>query len=305
MVASSVPLTVVVSGSTGFIGSALADALTAEGHIVRRLARERSRLRDGDIAWDPARGMLDGRALEGADAVVHLAGEPIGQRWTSTVRRSIRESRVRGTSLIATTIASVSRPPRAFVSGSAMGIYGSRGDEVLDEASAPGNDFLAEVAKEWEAAADQASGGGVRIVKLRTGLVLGSTGGALARLLLPFRLGGGGRVGSGRQWVSWIALVDTVRAIQHAIVTESVTGPINLSAPNPVTNAELTATLARVLRRPAIIPVPAAALRLLFGEMADATLLASQRMQPRRLLESGFQFRYPALEPALRFELAR
>jgi uncharacterized protein (TIGR01777 family) len=240
-------------------------------------------------------------------AVVHLAGEPIGQRWTSSVKRRIRESRVRGTQLIATSIASLDHPPRVLVSGSAMGVYGDRGDELLDETSVTGEgrDFLADVAAEWEAAADGAAAAGVRVVKVRTGLVLSSRGGALARLLLPFRLGVGGRVGSGRQWVSWIALADTVGAILHALDVKTLGGPVNLSAPNPVTNAELAATLAKVLRRPAILPVPATALRLLFGEMGGATLLASQRMAPRRLIESGYRFRYPMLEAALRHELGR
>ncbi len=186
-----------------------------------------------------------------------------------------------------------------------MGIYGSRGDELLDEASAVGRDFLAELAANWEAEADRAAPAGVRIVKLRTGLVLSPRGGALARLLLPFRLGVGGRVGSGRQWVSWIALSDTVRAIRHVMESDGLIGPVNLAAPNPVTNAKLTSTLAKVLHRPALVPVPAAALRVVFGEMSDATLLASQRMQPRRLLESGFQFDHPTLESALRYELGR
>ncbi len=299
------PQTVIVSGSTGFIGSALVGALNAKGYLVRRLVRGVAAAAAGDIVWDPVRGTLDQRALEGADAVVHLAGEPIGQRWTAAVRRRIRDSRVNGTSLVATALASLSRPPRVFASGSAMGIYGSRADEELDETSATGTDFLANVAREWEEAADRASHPGMRIVKLRTGLVLGARGGALGRLLLPFRLGVGGRVGSGRQWVSWIALVDMVRAIRHVIETDALSGPVNLSAPNPVTNAEMAQTLATVLRRPAIVPLPAVVLRLMFGEMADATLLGSQRMQPRRLLASGFEFSYPTLEAALRYELAR
>jgi uncharacterized protein len=279
--------------------------LRAAGQTVRRLVRsERQRQRD-DILWDPISGRLDPGALEGVDAVVHLAGEPIGQRWTSSVKRRIRDSRVRGTQLLATSIASLDRPPRVLVSGSAMGIYGARGDELLGETSVIGHDFLADVATEWEAAADRATAAGVRVVKIRTGLVLSSRGGALARMLLPFRLGLGGRVGSGRQWVSWIALADTVGAIMHALDVQTLAGPVNLSAPNPVTNAELAVTLAKVLGRPAILPLPAAAMRLVFGEMGQATLLASQRMSPRRLLESGYRFRYPALEAALRHELGR
>jgi uncharacterized protein (TIGR01777 family) len=250
-------------------------------------------------------GRIDADALNSVDAVVHLAGEPIAQRWTRGAKRRIRESRVRGTELLASTLASLERPPRVLVSGSAMGIYGNRGDEALDESSASGNDFLAATAVAWEAAAEAARQVGVRVVMVRTGLVLSPRGGALAKLLPAFRLGLGGRVGSGRQWVSWIGLTDTVSAIRHAIETDSLTGPVNLSAPEPVTNAELAKTLAKVLRRPAILPVPAFAMRLAFGEMGEATLLASQRMRPRRLLDSGYQFRYPTLEAALRHELRR
>jgi uncharacterized protein (TIGR01777 family) len=299
------PQTVAITGATGFIGSALVGALADAGYTVRRLVRSEGRRRAGDILWDPAGGRLDPRTLDGVDAVVHLAGEPIAQRWSAAAKRRIRDSRVRGTTLLATTIASLERPPRVLVSGSAMGIYGDRGDEQLDEASPPGRDFLAEVATEWEAATEPAARAGVRVVKTRTGLVLNPRGGALARLLLPFRLGVGGRIGSGRQWVSWIGLHDTVGAIMHALSNDTLSGPVNLGAPNPVTNAELAATLGRVLRRPAILPVPATALRLVFGEMGEATLLASQRMRPRRLLESGFVFDYPTLEAALRYELGR
>jgi uncharacterized protein (TIGR01777 family) len=249
--------------------------------------------------------VLDPRALEGTDAVVHLAGEPIPQRWTAEAKRRIRESRVRGTQLIATTLAGLARPPRVLASGSAMGVYGDRAGEVLDEDSALGRGFLAEVATAWEEAAQPAARAGVRLLTLRTGLVLSRRGGALAKLLLPFRLGAGGRIGSGRQWVSWIALDDTVGAILHAIEHPSLAGPVNVSAPEPVTNAEFTATLARVLHRPAVVPVPAFALRLAFGEMGEATLLASQRMRPRRLLESGYPFRHPTLEGALRHALGR
>jgi uncharacterized protein (TIGR01777 family) len=296
---------IAITGATGFIGSALVEQLLAAGYGVRRLVRTERRRRPGDALWEPAAGRLDPQTLDGAAAVVHLAGEPIAQRWGAAAKRRIRESRVRGTELLAATIVSLARPPRVLVSGSAMGIYGDRGDEELDETSAPGNDFLAEVAGAWEAAAEPAARAGVRVVKLRTGLVLSPRGGALAKLLIPFRLGLGGRVGSGRQWVSWIGLDDAVRAIRHMIETASLSGPVNLAAPGAVTNAELSRTLARVLRRPAILPVPAFAMRLAFGEMGEATLLASQRMRPRRLLESGFRFRHPTLEAALRHELGR
>jgi uncharacterized protein (TIGR01777 family) len=296
---------IAITGSTGLIGSALAEELRAGGHTVRRLVRSERHRRPGDALWDPAAGRLDPHALDGIDAVVHLAGEPIAQRWTTEAKRRIRESRVRGTELLARTIASLARPPRVLVSGSALGIYGDRGDEELDEASAVGHDFLGAVATAWEAAAEPAARAGVRVVKIRTGLVLSPRGGALAKLLVPFRLGVGGRVGSGRQWVSWIGLDDAVGAIIYALGTEALVGPVNLAAPAPVTNAELTETLARVLRRPAIVPVPAFVMRLVFGEMGEATLLASQRMRPRRLLESGYRFRYPTLEAALRHELGR
>lgn len=296
---------IAITGATGFIGSALVPELKAAGHPIRRMVRSERRRGPEDIVWDPAAGRLDPRALDGVDAVIHLAGEPIAQRWTTAVKRRIRDSRVRGTELLATTIASLARPPRVLVSGSAMGIYGDRGDEELDETSTLGRDFLAEVATEWEAATEPAARAGVRVVKVRTGLVLSPRGGALAKLLLPFRLGAGGRIGSGRQWVSWIGLDDAVGAIRHALERDALTGPVNVAAPAPVTNAELTETLARVVRRPALVPMPAFAMRLAFGEMAEATLLASQRMRPRRLLESGYRFRYPTLEPALRHELGR
>jgi uncharacterized protein len=298
-------LHIAITGATGFIGSALVAQLAAAGHAVRRLLRSERQRRPDDVLWDPAAGRLDPHALEGVDAVIHLAGEPIAQRWTTAAKRRIRDSRIRGTALLARTIASLAQPPRVLVSGSAMGIYGDRGDEELDETSAPGHGFLAEVATAWEASAEPATRAGIRVVNVRTGLVLSPRGGALAKLLVPFRMGVGGRVGSGRQWVSWIGLADTVGALTHAVSTESRTGAVNLSSPSPVTNAELTKTLATVLRRPALVPVPAFALRLAFGEMGQATLLASQRMRPRRLLETGYRFRFPTLEAALRHELRR
>jgi hypothetical protein len=251
------------------------------------------------------RGTLDPRQLDGVAAVIHLAGEPIAQRWTGARRGAIRESRVRGTELLARTIAALDRKPDAFLSGSAVGYYGDTGDEAVDEESASGNDFLAQVAREWEAATGAARSAGVRVVLLRTGIVLSPHGGALERLLPPFRLGVGGPIGTGRQWMSWIALEDHLRAMEHAIATVGLHGPVNLVAPNPVTNAEFAATLGRVLDRPAIVPVPAFALELLYGEMARATILAGQRVLPNALLRNGFHFAHPTLEEALRFELAR
>jgi uncharacterized protein len=295
---------VAVSGATGLIGRALVARLRARNVRVRRLVRTARPEAPDDIVWDPMRSILPPNDLEGADAVVHLAGEPLAHRWTAARKRAIRESRVRGTELIARTVAALERRPRVLLSGSAIGIYGDRGDEPLDEESALGTDFLAGVAREWEAASAAAADAGVRVTLLRTGIVLSPNGGALERLLTPFRLGVGGPIGSGRQWMSWISLDDHVRAMEHALATTGVHGPVNLVSPNPVTNAEFASTLGRVLSRPALIPVPAFALELAYGEMARATILAGQRVLPKALLRAGFQFAHPTLEQALRFELA-
>jgi uncharacterized protein (TIGR01777 family) len=300
---STSPSFVAISGATGLIGSALAARLRARNVRVRRLVRTRAQSPD-DILWDPMRGVLSPADLEGADAVVHLAGEPLAHRWTEARKRAIRESRVRGTELVARTIAALDHRPRVLLSGSAIGIYGDRGDEPLDEESALGSDFLAGVTREWEAASVAAADAGVRVVLLRTGIVLSPNGGALERLLLPFRLGVGGPIGSGRQWMSWISLDDHVRAMEHALATTGMHGPVNLVSPNPVTNAEFAATLGRVLSRPALVPAPAFALELAYGEMARATILAGQRVLPKALLRSEFHFAHPTLEQALRFELA-
>jgi uncharacterized protein len=300
---SDSPISVVaVTGATGLIGTALVSHLRVRGMRVRRLARP-GRAAEDDVAWDPMRGVLAPNALDGVDAVVHLAGEPIAQRWTAARKQAIRESRVRGTELLARTIAEMDRKPRVMLSGSAVGFYGDRGDEPLDENSAAGSDFLAGVVREWEEASRAAADAGVRVVKLRTGVVLSPRGGALEKLLLPFRMGVGGPIGSGRQWMSWISLHDHVRAIEHAMTTETLGGPVNLVAPNPVTNAEFATTLGRVLTRPALVPVPSFALELLYGEMARATILSGQRVLPRALVRSGFVHAHPTLEQALRFEL--
>ena len=297
------PPFVAITGATGLIGSALVSRLRGSGMRVRRLVRRARPDVLDDIVWDPMRGMLVPQDLEGADAVIHLAGEPIAHRWTDARKRAIRESRVRGTELIARTIAALDRKPRVLLSGSAVGCYGDRGDEVLDEESAPGTDFLADVAREWEAATVAAVDAGVRVVLLRTGIVLNPNGGALGRLLPPFRLGVGGPIGSGRQWMSWISLDDHLRAMEYAIASAELHGPANLVAPHPVTNAEFATTLGRVLARPAIVPVPSFALELVYGEMARATILAGQRALPKALLRAGFEFAHPTLEQALRFEL--
>jgi len=295
---------VAISGATGLIGSALVARLRARNVRVRRLVRTARREAPDDIVWDPMRNVLSPADLEGADAVVHLAGEPLAHRWTAARKRAIRESRVRGTELIARTIAALDRRPRVLLSGSAVGIYGDRGDEPLDEQSALGTDFLAGVAREWESASAPAADAGVRVTLLRTGIVLSPKGGALERLLTPFRLGVGGPIGSGRQWMSWISLDDHVRAMEHALATTGLHGPVNLVSPNPVTNAEFASVLGRVLSRPALVPVPAFALELAYGEMARATILAGQRVLPNALLSAGFHFAHPTLEQALRFELA-
>jgi uncharacterized protein (TIGR01777 family) len=292
---------VLVSGATGFIGSALVHRLVAEGIAVRRLTRRAPAAGSDDVRWDPTRGEIDPRALDGVDGVVHLAGEKIDQRWTTRLKHELRESRVRGTGLIARAVASAPTRPRVLVSGSAVGIYGDRGDELLDETSPPGDDFLARLAVEWEASARPAADAGVRVVHPRTGIVLSPRGGALARMLPPFRLGVGGPTGSGHQWMSWIALDDMVEALLFALRTEALAGPVNLTAPEPVRNAELTTTLGRVLHRPAILPTPKFALALMFGsEMVESTLFASQRAVPRKLERAGFVFRHREVGEALR-----
>ena len=293
---------IVISGSSGLIGSALTASLMSRGRPVRRLVRREPR--SGEAGWDPERGRLDANALDGADVVVNLAGASLAQRWTADVRHRIRQSRVSGTSLISRAIAARPTKPRLLVNASAIGIYGSRGDERLDEDSALGDDFLARVCKDWEAATAPASDAGVQVVLVRTAMVLSRKGGALPKLLTPFRLGVGGRFGSGRQWVSWIALDDLVRALSFIIATRTLSGPVNLAAPNPVRNAELASTLGHVLGRPAVIPVPAFAISLLFGQMGEDTVLASQRVAPSRLAASGFEFEQPTLDAALRHELS-
>jgi uncharacterized protein (TIGR01777 family) len=294
---------VAITGATGLIGSALVSRLRAGGTRVLRLMRRTSREATDDVVWDPMQRLLPRERLEGVDAIVHLAGAPIAQRWTAARKRGIRESRVRGTALIADTIAAMERKPRVLVSGSAVGYYGDRGDEQLDEHSAPGADFLAGVAGEWERATAPAADAGVRVVLMRTGVVLSPRGGALGKLLLPFRLGVGGRIGSGRQWMSWIALDDHLRAIEYALASTMLSGAVNFVAPNPVTNAEFATTLGRVLTRPAFVPVPRFALELIYGEMARATILAGQRVLPKALAHAGFEYAHPTLEQALRFEL--
>jgi uncharacterized protein len=297
---------ILISGATGVLGSALAKALHAEGHAVARLIRPGREAAAGDVRWDPAKGEIDIAAMEGEDAVVHLGGASIAEgRWNATRKELLRSSRVDSTRVLVDAMSRMQRKPRAFVCASAIGFYGSRGDEVLTEASVPGTDFLSRVAREWEAEAARAEATGIRTVRLRFGVILTAEGGALPRMVIPFRFGLGGRLGSGKQWMSWIALEDAVGAAQATILDERWSGAVNVVAPNPVRNAKFTGILARVLRRPAILPTPAFALRLALGEMADALLLISQRVRPEKLIEAGFEFRCAELEPALRAILAK
>jgi uncharacterized protein (TIGR01777 family) len=288
---------VAVSGASGFVGSALARLLAESGYVVHPLVRREAA--PHEIAWDPDRDYLDAGRLEGVDAVVHLAGASIASLWTPAHRRRIYQSRARGTGLLARTIAALRTPPRILVSASGVGYYGDAGETVLEENSPPGDDFLAEVCKAWEAATQPAADAGVRVVRTRFGLVLHPSGGALRLMLLPFKLGIGARLGSGQQWLSWIALEDCVRVLRFALERDSMTGPVNAVSPSPVRNDEFTRILARVLHRPAFLTVPRFALRMATGGMAEALLLASQRAVPTVLSREGFAFKQSGLEAAL------
>ena len=288
---------ILVSGSHGLVGKALLRSLTIDGHDVVRLER--------GVQWHPDRGTMDANQLQGFDAVVHLAGESIASgRWTDEKKRAIRDSRVDGTALLSTTLAQLSQPPALFLSASAIGYYGDRGDELLTESSLPGKDFLAGVCVEWENATRPAAEKGIRTVCARFGIILDAHEGALGKMLTPFRMGIGGRVGDGKQWMSWIALEDVINALKFVLANQTIGGPVNYVAPNPVTNAEFTKTLGRVLSRPTLFPIPEFGARLAFGEMADALLLSSQRVVPTVLNDNGFQFTLPTLEDALRNILA-
>lgn len=289
---------VLVTGSHGLIASALIPRLQGDGHTVTRLVRQSPG--PGELQWDPEGGTIDRGGVEGHDAVVHLAGVGIGDhRWTAQHKRAVLDSRVKGTRLLSETIAGLEQKP-VLVSGSAVGYYGNRGDEQLTEASAPGDDFLAEICTQWEAATAAADAAGIRVVHLRTGIVLSKGGGAIKQMLTPFKLGVGGKLGSGRQWFSWIHIDDEVGAILHALTHDDVRGPLNAVAPNPVTNADFTKALGRALHRPTVVPVPSFGLRLLFGrEMADTMLLSGQRVLPTVLQQSGYQFVQPDLDTAL------
>jgi uncharacterized protein (TIGR01777 family) len=315
---------IAITGASGLVGSQLTDFLTTGGHDVVRLVRsgsgpasqntasqntatQNAGAATGDtIPWDPTAARFDASPLEGVDAVVHLAGESIaGGRWTTAQKRRIRDSRVHGTQVLSEALAAMANPPRVFVGASAIGFYGDRGDQRLSEESAAGDNFLADVCTDWEAASRPAADAGIRVVLMRLGVVLSPKGGALAKMLTPFKLGAGGRIGDGRQYWSWVAIDDVVGALHHALMTDSLAGPVNVVSPNAATNLEFTKVLGRVLRRPTIAPMPALAARALLGQMADELLLASARVEPIRLLDSGYEFRHANLEDALRHVLGR
>jgi uncharacterized protein (TIGR01777 family) len=297
-------MNVAITGASGMVGKALAESLETSGGQVRRFVRAARKREPGTIAWNPETGKIDRDALEGVEGVVHLAGENIAAgRWTGERKRRIRESRVGGTTLLSETLAALERRPRVMVAASAIGFYGDRGDELLTEESARGQGFLPDVAAAWEESTAPASAVGIRVVNLRIGIVLSKAGGALAKMLTPFRMGLGGPIGDGTQYMSWIALDDLVRIIEFALAENALSGPVNAVAPNPVTNAEFGRTLGRVLGRPAILPAPKLALRLALGEMANELLLSSTRVLPQRLEEANFAFTHPTLNSALNSEL--
>ena len=294
---------VLVSGSTGLIGSALVRSLESGGHDVRRLLRPQSRTSANGIMWDPAAGSLDPRWIEGFDAVVHLSGENIAnRRWSAAQMARIRDSRIGSTTLLAETLASLDSPPSVFACASAGGYYGDRGDVLLDEDAAVGTGFMATSTKEWEDATGPAASAGIRVATLRIGVVLTAAGGMLSRVLPIFKLGLGGRLGSGSQYMSWLTRSDVVDATVWTLEHEDVSGPVNVSTPNPVTNSEFTRALGRALRRPAVLAVPAFALRLAQGDLAEV-VTSSARMDPARLRESGFKFGHPEIDGALEWAL--
>lgn len=295
---------IAVAGASGFVGAVVCAELRTAGHAVVTIGRGRGGLAP-DIVWDPAARQLEPARLEGFDAIVNATGETIAQRWTDQARRRIVNSRLDATSLLASTISALRRAPSAFVSISAVGYYGDTGEQEVDESAPKGSGFLADVVEGWEQATSAARDVGIRVVHPRLGVVLGPQGGALAKLLLPFKLGAGGKVGSGRQWMSWISLTDVGRAVRFLIERDSLSGAVNVSAPSPVRNEEFASSLGRALKRPAFAAVPEIAVKVAFGEMGKETLLAGQRVIPRRLLDAGFVFELPDIDTALRTELAR
>jgi uncharacterized protein (TIGR01777 family) len=297
---------ILISGSSGLVGSALVPALSAAGHVVFPLVRPPQIAGEKQVGWNPATGEMDMEAAAGAEGVVNLAGASIaGERWSEGRKRELRTSRIDSTRALVDAMAKLEPRPRVLVSASAVGYYGDRGDERLDEESAPGEGFLAKLAADWEAEALRAENFGIRTVLLRFGVILSGKGGALAQMVGPFKLGVGGRLGSGRQWMAWVAMADVVGMVRVAIEDEMWRGAYNCVAPEPVTNTEFTKTLGRVLHRPTIFPVPPVALRTVFGEMADEMLLASQRVEPKRVVQAGYSYAYTGLELALREAITR
>lgn len=304
------PMKIAITGSTGFIGSALVPLLTTQGHSVVRMVRPNSHKTDPGVGetvlWNPTEGLLDPTALEGCDAIVHLAGDNIAsERWNDEKKAKLRESRIKSTQLLVDTIGKMKNPPKVLVAASAIGFYGERHDDTLTEDSAKGTGFLADLCNDWEQTTRGAESFGTRVVNMRIGVVLSPKGGALQKMLLPFQMGAGGPIGTGKQWFSWIALDDVIGAILHALLTDSVRGPVNAVAPNPVTNAAYSTALGHALSRPAIIPMPAFAARMAFGEFADECLLCSAKVLPKRLESTGYKFRYPELDGALRHLLGK
>jgi uncharacterized protein (TIGR01777 family) len=297
---------ILISGASGLVGAKLVPALTSQGHQVVRLVRDKAKAHGDAAFWDPKGGFIDPAALSGAEAAINLAGESIASgRWNADRKRAIRESRVDATTTIAKAFAALEPKPRVLINASAIGYYGSRGDEWLDESSSSGSgDFLSGVCRDWEAATAPAASTGIRVVRTRFGVILSKQGGALKTMLTPFKLGLGGRIGDGQQYMSWIAIDDVIGAILHSLGTENLAGPVNTVAPNPVTNAEFTKTLGKVISRPTLFPMPAFAAKLVFGEMGEELLLGGQRVRPAKLLESGYTFKYPELETALRHVLS-
>jgi uncharacterized protein len=292
---------ILISGSSGLIGTATSAGLRADGHNVVRLVRPGKTAKEGDVQWDPMRATVDVAELEGVDVVIHLSGAGIADgRWTEERKQILRSSRIDTTRVLVDSLARLKQKPRVLIVASAIGYYGSRGDEILTESSAIGTDFLALLCRDWEAEASRAAPMGIRTVMLRFGVILSGKGGALPRMVTPFKLGVGGRLGDGQQWMSWIAIEDVVGIIRYAIANERVSGPVNIVAPNPVRNEEFTRLLAAMLHRPAIFPAPAFVLRLAMGEMANAVLLSSDRVRPEQILAAGYKFRFEVLEPALR-----
>ena len=290
---------ILISGSHGLVGKALISELTKDQHEIVSLVRHKS-AGASEIEWHPNQGSIDSEYVSGFDVVVHLAGESIASgRWTDEKKRKIRDSRVNGTTLLSQAVARSSKPPATLISASAIGYYGNRRDELLNEKSVPGNDFLAEVCVAWERATRDAEARGIRTVHARFGIILDQDGGALAKMLTPFRMGVGGRIGDGKQWMSWIALADVIKGLMFVIESNSMTGAVNFVAPDPVTNSEFTKTLGDALSRPTLFPLPSFVARLAFGEMADALLLSSAKVQPQRLMDSGYRFEFQKLEPAL------